>query len=122
MSEPRLQHFDHRRDVARIVLQIAVRRDDVAAARVREAGGKCRGLAEVAAEPNDSQPRVGPLQRRELRKRVVGAAVVDREDLVTDGRRPGEPSSAPDEAPSTLGDSFRIGMTTEISGRIIRLG
>ncbi len=53
-----LQDFDHPRNVARIVLQVAVGRHDVAAARVGEAGGKRGSLAEVSAEADDSQPRV----------------------------------------------------------------
>ena len=71
-----------RGDVARIVLEIAVGRDDEAAARVREAGGERRGLSEVAPEADDAQPRVARLQRRQLLERLVRAAVVDDDDLV----------------------------------------
>ena len=70
-----------------IVLAVAVRRDDVAAARVREPGGKRRGLAEVAAEADHPQARVLGLQRGQLLERVVGAPVVDRQDLVRAAER-----------------------------------
>ena len=50
MSKPRSSMSIIAGNVVRIVLQIAVRGDDVAAARVREAGRKCSGLTEVAAE------------------------------------------------------------------------
>ena len=82
MSGPRSRELDHRRDVARIVLQVAVGGHDEAAARVGEAGGKRRGLPEVAAEADHAQPGVPRLQRRQRVERVVGAAVVDDEDLV----------------------------------------
>ena len=65
-----------------IVLQVAVGGDDQAAARVREAGGKRRGLAEVAAEADHAQARIAGLQRGQLLERVVRAAVVDDQDLV----------------------------------------
>ena len=77
-----LEQRHHGGDVARIVLQVAVHRDDVAAAGVGEAGGKGGGLAEIAAELDDAQPGVRGLQPREPREGVVGAPVVDREDLV----------------------------------------
>src|SRR5205823_5467956 len=53
-----LEQIDERRDVARIVLQIAVGGDDDAAARMVEAGGKRRRLTEVAAEADDAQARI----------------------------------------------------------------
>ena len=74
-------------NVGGIVLQVAVGGDDVAAARVGEAGGEGGGLAEVAAEADHPQPRILRLQRRELRERVVGAAVVDGDDLVGPAER-----------------------------------
>ena len=73
---------DHRGNVARIVLEVAVGGHDQAAARVRDAGGKRRGLAEVAAEANHAQVRIARLQRRQLLERIVRAAVVDDQDLV----------------------------------------
>ena len=77
-----LEPIDHGADVARIVLQVAVHRDDVAPARVREAGGEGGGLAEVAAELDDAQAVVRRLQPGQPRERLVRAAVVDGHDLV----------------------------------------
>ena len=73
---------DHRGMSRGIVLQVAVGGDDQPAARVGEAGGKRRRLAEVAAEPDDAQPRIARLERRQLLERVVRAAVVHDQDLV----------------------------------------
>ena len=56
--------IDHGADVARIVLQVAVHRDDVAPAGVSEAGREGGGLAEVAAELDDAQAVVRRLQPR----------------------------------------------------------
>ena len=67
--------------------QIAVGGDDVAPACVGETGSKRRSLTEVPAEANDSEPRVRPLQLDQPRKRIVGAAVVDRENLVRTSER-----------------------------------
>ena len=82
MSLPCSIERDHRGNVARVVLQVAVRGDDQPAARVREAGRKRRGLSEVAAEADHPQPRIARLQRRQLLERVVRAAVVDDDQLV----------------------------------------
>ena len=70
MSSPRSSVLDHRGDVARIVLQVAVRGDDVAPARMGEAGREGGGLAEVAAEADDTQPRVCRLQPRQAESKV----------------------------------------------------
>ena len=75
-----------RRDVARVVLQIAVGGDDQAAPRVGEAGGEGRRLAEVAAEPDDAHTRVRRLKRRQELEAVVRAAVVDDDELVRSAR------------------------------------
>ena len=89
--EAALELIDHRGDVARIVLQIAVRGDDQPAARVLEAGGEGRGLSEVAAEPDHAQMRIARLQPRQDREALVRAPVVDDEDLV--GASPGASAS-----------------------------
>ena len=84
--------LDHRRDVARIVLQIAVGGDDEASARVCEAGGKRRGLAEVAAEADDAQVRIArPAAVARIVEALVRAAVVDDDDFVASG--PTRPAS-----------------------------
>src|SRR5882672_2276067 len=75
------EDFDHPRNVVRVVLKVAIGRHDVAAARVCEARGKRGSLTEVSAEADDSEPVVRLLQRREPRKRVVGAAVVYGDDF-----------------------------------------
>ena len=77
-----LEHIDHGPDVARIVLQIAVHRDDVAAAGARKASREAGGLPEVAPEANDTQAMVGGLQQGKTIERVVFAAIVNRDDLV----------------------------------------
>ena len=47
-----------------------------------EAGGEGGGLAEVAAELDDAQAGVRRLQPGQPLERLVGAPVVDRDDLV----------------------------------------
>src|SRR6185312_2673888 len=59
-----------------------VHRHDVAAAGMVEAGGKGRGLPEVAPEPNHAQPWIAILQPRERLEALVGAPVVDDQDFV----------------------------------------
>ena len=83
-----LEHLDHRRDVVRIVLQIAVGRHDQPAARVREAGGEGRGLSEIAAEADHAQVRIARLQPRQDLEALVRAAIVDDDDLVASAPRP----------------------------------
>ena len=87
MSEASARESDHPGNVARVVLQVAVGRDDEAAARVRKARRERRGLTEVAAEPDDPQPRVLRLELRQQRERLVCAAVVDDDDLVAAAER-----------------------------------
>jgi hypothetical protein len=65
----------------------------MAAARVGEAGGKRRRLAEVAAEADHPQPGVPRLQRRQLRERIVRAAIVNDDEFVAAAvvlERPGQ--------------------------------
>ena len=78
---PLLDEVEHAWDVARIVLQIAIRRDDVGAARVGEPCSERGGLPEVAAEPDHAQACIERLLRGELRERVIRAAVVDEDHL-----------------------------------------
>ena len=72
---------DHRGDVCGIVLEIAVHRDDVAAASVVEPGGEGRRLAEVAPEADHAQPGIHRLEPRQNVKALVRAAVVDHHDF-----------------------------------------
>ena len=77
-----LDHLDHRRNVARIVLQIAVRGDDEPSARVIEAGRERRGLAEIAPQPDHPQMRIAGLQLRQDLEALVRAPIVDDDELV----------------------------------------
>ena len=60
----------------------AVGGDHEPAARVREPGREGRRLAEVPAKPDHAHPRIARLQCRELLERVVGAPIVDDQQLV----------------------------------------
>src|SRR5207247_2012918 len=82
-----VERGNHWRDIARIVLEVAVRRDDDPAARVIESGGKGCGLAEVAAEPYHPQMRIDGLQPRQDLEALIRTAVVDDDDFVE--RAPG---------------------------------
>src|SRR4029453_17760389 len=53
-----VDELDHGRDIARIVLQVAVGGRDEAAARVIEPGGERGRLPEVAAEADDTHARI----------------------------------------------------------------
>ena len=83
-----IERRDERRDVARIVLKVAVGGDDHASPRVVEAGGERRRLAEIAPEPDHAQPVVDRLQLPENLKALVGAAIVDHDDFVGASPRP----------------------------------
>jgi hypothetical protein len=74
------------RDVGRVVLAVAVDRDEDLAARVLDAGGERRRLAVVARQPDDPEARLLGREGRQQRRAPVGAAVVDDDDL----RRPVE--------------------------------
>ena len=73
---------EHQRDVARIVLQIGVDRDDHIAPRVIDAGHQGGGLAGIAAKLNDLELRVMFGRGLEHLLRGVAAAVIDGDDLV----------------------------------------
>ena len=77
---------DDRWNIARVVLEVAVGRHDNPGPSVIEPGGKRRRLAEIAAEANHAQTRVGGLQPRENLEAVIGAPIVDDDELV---RAPG---------------------------------
>ena len=77
-------------DVGGVVLAVAVHRHEDRAAREVERGRERGGLAAVAPEEGDEDVvGVGVLDRGELRRRAVGRAVVDEDQLVTQ-RRPAE--------------------------------
>src|SRR5207249_11378563 len=69
--EPREQP----RDVGRVVLSVAVERDDDGGARMREARRERRGLPEVAVQVDDVEVGVRGGERFEPRERAVAAAV-----------------------------------------------
>ena len=73
---------DHRRNVARVVLEVAVGGHHQPATGGRNAGRKRRGLAKVAAEADHPQQRVAGLQRRELLERVVRTPIVHDQQFV----------------------------------------
>ncbi len=70
------------RNVARVVLPVAVEGHHDRAARVGEARRERRGLAEVPVEVDDAEVRILGRKRAEAGERRVGAAVVDENDLV----------------------------------------
>ena len=65
------------RDLGRVVLQVAVDRDDDVALRLLEAGLQRGRLAEVAPQPDDADVVVRGVEPRERGERAVGRAVVD---------------------------------------------
>ena len=77
----RLDRPHELRDVLRLVLEVAVHRDEDLAACAREAGLHRGVLAEVALEADDAHARVGGVQVLEPRERPVARAVVHEEDL-----------------------------------------
>ena len=79
--ESLLELCEQPRDLRRIVLKIAVDRDDDVALRLRETGLERGRLAEVAPEPNDANVVVCSMQARQRGERAVGRAVVDEDDL-----------------------------------------
>ena len=85
--EPLAQLVDHPRNLAEIVLQVAVRGRDQASPGGREPGRERRRLTEVAAQADHPHPGVRRLQPGEPLEGAVGAAVVDEHHLV--GAPPG---------------------------------
>jgi hypothetical protein len=70
------------RNVGRVVLQVAVDRDDDVAARVLEARRERRGLAEVLAQREHSHVGIFGVDRAQDLARAVGRAIVHVDDLV----------------------------------------
>src|SRR4051794_17104020 len=77
-----IELLDEHRDIAWILLEVAVSRDDQPAPSVSEASRKRRRLTEVPAEANDANARVFALQLFQDGERLVTAAVVDEDDFV----------------------------------------
>ena len=86
----------------------------------REAGGKRRRLAEIAAEADHAQPRIARLQRGQLLERVVGAAIVDDQQFVAAPVLTQRLGQLVIER-LDVGDSLWTGMTIESSG-VIKCG
>ncbi len=73
---------DEQRDFRRIVLKVAVQRDDHFALRVIEPCLQSGGLAEIPAQANGSHPAVMRADFPKQGVSSVGAAVVDKDNLV----------------------------------------
>src|SRR5262245_8410934 len=68
-------------DFLRVVLQVGVKSHDDLAARSLKARRECRGLAEVAAEADAAHARILHGERANHFPGIIGAAVVDEQDL-----------------------------------------
>src|SRR5262249_9507632 len=82
VAGPVFEALHHVRDVARIVLQVAVEGGDQTAIRVGKPRRKRRGLAEVAPEPDQLQVRVEREQTFQELETPVLAAIVHEDQLV----------------------------------------
>ena len=80
--EAGLGRFVQLGNVRRIVLQVAVHHDDVLASRRFERGGQSVVLAEIPTEADPPHPRISLARLADAAPRVVGATVVDEDDLV----------------------------------------
>ncbi len=69
--------LEEKRNVGRIVLQIAVHGDDVFAASVIETGGEACGLAEVAAQFDDGHPAIDGCDFTKQGEGSIDGAIVD---------------------------------------------
>ena len=79
--EALVQLCEQARDLARVVLEVAVDRDDDLALGVREPGGEGGRLAEVAAQADDLRVRGPGVEPRQRGERAVLRAVVDEDRL-----------------------------------------
>ena len=103
------------RDLGRVVLQVAVDRDDDVALRLLEAGLERGRLAEVAPQPDDADVLVRGVQPRQRGEGAVGRAVVDEDDLPRLARAGRAPTRARRSRSATLRSSSCTGTTTEIT-------
>jgi molybdopterin molybdotransferase len=69
------------RDLAGIILEVGVDRDDHVATGVREPGRERGGLAEIPAQPDHANVLVLGMEASECREASVGRAVVDEDHL-----------------------------------------
>ena len=69
------------RDLGRVVLEVAVDRDDDVALGLREPGRERGRLAEVAPQPDDAHVVVRVVEARQRGERAVRRAVVDEDRL-----------------------------------------
>ncbi len=93
---PAVQRGQQRPDVAGIVLQVAVHRDDDPAPRATKPGVHRRGEAVVAQKPHEPHARIARAQGAQEGVAAVGAAVVDEDHL----GRPAALLRAPRRAPA----------------------
>ena len=91
----------HRADVRRVVLAVLVEGDDPVPAGGGHPGERGRVLAVVAAEPHHPDEGVGLRQLAQQAARVVGAAVVDQQDL-RHPERPRRPGRRVDSVSGTI--------------------
>ena len=75
--------FQEERNVVGIVLQIAIHGDDVLAAGMIKSRGQAGGLAEVAAEFNDSHAAIDSCDFAQHGESVIAGAIVDENDFET---------------------------------------
>ena len=79
--EALVEFREQTRDLCRIVLEVAVDRDDDIALGLRKPGSERRRLAEVAAQPDDPHVVRAGMQLHQGRERPVGGPVVDEDRL-----------------------------------------
>ena len=89
-SKPCSSSSQEARDLGRVVLEVAVEREDQVAPSGLEAGREGGRLAEVAAEPDRARPRIAPGQLGQDPPRAVAAAIVDENELDRPPRAAGE--------------------------------
>jgi hypothetical protein len=82
-----LERVDEHRNVARIVLEVTVHRDEILTASVRHAGGHGGCLAGVARKHHEPHTRIAAGDRSGGGDRAVAAAIVD-EHFVRRGAEP----------------------------------
>ena len=77
ISKPCSEPLDHRGDVRRIVLAVAIERDHDRSPRVIEPGRQSRSLTEVSPKADHANPRIAAVKRAQNGETSIGAAVVD---------------------------------------------
>ena len=77
-----LDLLDHPREICRIVLEIRIHHDHDVGASTLEPCRKRHGLAEVLAKPDAVHPRIALVKLLDDLPAIVGASVVDEDQLV----------------------------------------